>query len=146
MGELYEILAKAAMRLHNAQIVSVNDTTWSVLPFDEVTVERGGFSCSTTTHSIVVPSSGLYSIHQGVDAGFPGTEELNLMSYVNGSPYSSEYLAMQGRSNNKPVSMFWESTVTLNAGDEIDIRCLNGDSGNFDLRVIRMYFAMIKEH
>jgi hypothetical protein len=143
--DIFTVLAKAAMRLGAPQTISISDADWTKVPLDTVTVERGGFVCNTTDYTITVPSAGLYSIHQGVDATFPGTEIADIMSFVDGGQYSPYPLSFQGR-NAKPVSLFWESTVNLAAGAVIDMRIKNGASGAFDLNVIRLYFAIIKEH
>jgi len=146
MGELYEILAKAAMRLSAPATQSIDDADFSVLEFDEVTVQRGGFNADPSTNSITVPSSGLYSVHIGVDGTFPGSEMLELMVFVDGAAYSPNSLVLQGRANQKPVSLYWESTVDLVAGATIDVRGRNGESGSFNLNFQRMYLCMIKEH
>jgi hypothetical protein len=145
MPELFDVLAKGAMRLAAPQTVGITDADWTTLPFDEVTMERGGFICSTVDHTIIVPSTGEYSVHQGVDANFPGSEMIGLMTFVNGTAYSTHNLILQGR-NAKPVALAWESTATLSAGDVISIRAINDASGSFDLEVQRMYFAIVKEH
>ena len=146
MAELLDILAKGAMRLNIPTDQTISDADYIVLEFDEVTVERGGIACDPAANTITVPSTGLYSVHIGVDGTFPGAEMLELMVYVNGSAYSPHPLILQGRANQKPVSIFWESTVTLNAGDVLDVRGRNGESGSFTVNLQRMYAAVIKEH
>ena len=145
MAELFEILAKAAMRLSTPATQEISDSAWTVLEFDTVTVERGGLVCDEAANTIRVPSTGLYSVHIGVDATFPGSEMIGLMVFVNGVEYSTHNLVLQGR-NSRPVSIFWESTVDLAVDDVVDIRAINDAAGAFDLHVQRMYLAMIKEH
>jgi hypothetical protein len=146
MPELFEILAKGAMRLAAPATQTITDADFTVLEFDTVTDERGGFVCDPATNSITVPSTGLYTVNQGIDAIFPGSEMIEVMSFANDVEYSPEYLMLQGRANQKPVSLFWQSTVSLTAGDVINLRCKNGEAGSFDINLIRMYFAIIKEH
>ena len=145
MAELFEILAKAAMRLSTPATQNISDSAWTTLEFDTVTVERGGLVCDEAANTIRVPSAGLYSVHIGVDATFPGSEMIGIMVFVNGVAYSPNNLVLQGR-NARPVSIFWESTVDLAIDDVIDVRAINDASGSFDLNVQRMYVAIIKEH
>ena len=144
LGRPYRVEAggRASMRLGNPTSTTFDDTNWTVLPFDTVTQTKNGFVCDINNGTITVPRDGIYEVSSGVDAGFPGTEELNLMVFVNGSPYSSYPMAIQGRSNNKPVALYWESTVSLSAGDVLDIRGQNGDSGSFTCNILRMIFAV----
>ena len=146
MPELFTVLAKAAMRLSTPTDQAISDADYTILEFDEVTVERGGFVCDPAANTITVPSTGLYSAHIGVDGTFPGAEMLEIMVFVNGTAYSPHPLILQGRANQKPVSIFWESTVDLNAGDVLDVRGRNGESGTFTINLQRMYAAVIKEH
>jgi len=146
MPELFGIIGKGAMRLATPATQNINDADWTVLEFDAITDERGGFICDITSNTITVPSTGLYTVNHGIDANFPGSEMIELMTYVNDVEYSPHYLILQGRNNQKPVSIFWQSTVSLTAGDVINIRCRNGESGSFDLDLQRMYVAVIKEH
>jgi hypothetical protein len=144
MAELLDILAKGAMRLSAPTSQSISDA-FSVLEFDAVTVERGGMVCDVDANTISVPSTGIYSVHIGIDATFPGSEMIGIMVFVNGAAYSPHNLVLQGR-NAKPVALFWESTVTLSENDTIDVRAISEDSGNFTLNLQRMYAAIIKEH
>lgn len=146
MAELYEVLAKSAMRLAAPTTQTISDAGYTVLEFDEVTVQRGGMNADPVTNSITVASTGLYSVHVGVDGTFPGAEMLELMVFVDGVAYSPHPLILQGRANQKPVSIFWESTADLNDGASIDVRGRNGESGSFDLNLQRMYLCVIKEH
>jgi hypothetical protein len=146
MAELFEILGKGAMRLSTPATQEITDSAFTILEFDSTTIERGGVVCDPVTNSITVPSTGLYTVNHGVDANFPGRELLAIMTFVNGVEYDPNYLYIQGRANQKPVSISWQSTVTLNAGDVIDMRGMNGEAGSFDLNLHRMYLAIIKEH
>ena len=146
MIEFFEVLTKGAMRLSTPTDQSISDANYVVLEFDEVTMERGGIICDPTANTITVSSTGPYSVHIGVDGTFPGAEMLELMVYVNGAAYSPHPLILQGRANQKPVSIFWESTVNLDDGDVLDVRGRNGESGTFTLSLQRMYMAVIKEH
>jgi hypothetical protein len=146
MPEFFDIIAKGAMRLSAPVIQVINDSSFSVLQFDHVTDERGGIICDPDSNSITVASSGLYTVNQGIDATFPGAEMVELIAFVNGTEYSPNYLVLQGRANQKPVSLFWQSTVSLSAGDAVTMQARNGESGSFDLHLFRMYMALIKEH
>ena len=146
MPEFFDIIAKGAMRLAAPITQNITDADFTELLFDQVTIERGGIICDPNTNSITVASSGLYTVNQGIDATFPGSEMIEVISFVNGVEYSPEYFVLQGRANQKPVSMFWQSTVSLSAGDVVTMRAKNGESGSFDLNLKRMYHAIIKEH
>jgi hypothetical protein len=133
---------RASMRLGTPVSETFDDVSWNVLPFDTVTQEKNGFVCDIGNGTITVPRDGIYEVSSGVDAGFSGQEELNLMVFVNDSAYSSQAMAIQGRTANKPVALYWESTVSLSAGDVLDIRGQNGDSGSFNCNILRMIFAV----
>ncbi len=146
MPELLDILAKGAMRLNAPATQSFDDANWAVLEFDEVTDQRGGMVCDAGANTITVPTHGLYTVNQGIDCQFPGQEQLDIITFVDGVQYSTYPLSLQGRATAKPVSLFWQSTVSLLAGSVIDIRAMNGDAGNVDVEFLRMYMAIVKEH
>ena len=144
MPEFFDILGKGAMRLSAPETVTINDADYSILQFNESTIERGGITCDLNNNAIITGSSGLYSVNIGVDAGFSG--EIGIMAFVNGSAYSPYPLGLQGRGTSRPVSIFWQSTVSLSGGDAIDIRGINLDNGSFNCDLLRMYLCLIKEH
>ena len=143
MAELLDILGKAAMRL-SAPAVQTIDTAYQPLLFDQVAVERGGLTADPNTNSITVGSSGLYTVNMGIDAAFQG--ELQVVAFVNDAAYSTYPVHIQGRGNNRPVALFWQSTVTLAGGDVLTLQAKNFDTGSFDLNLFRMYLCVIKEH
>ena len=137
MAELFDILGKGSLKLSGPTSLPINDTTFTLIPMDELVVERGSFDVDPAAGTITVTKDGLYEVKSGVDVAFPGTEELQLMIFVNGNPADPDNMAIQGRGNNRPVSLFWAVTTQLSAGDVVDIRAINGDSGNTTLNFIR---------
>ena len=144
MATFMSQFARASMRLATPVDQDFNDTTWTVMEYDTITQVRGDITADINTNSITVGSDGVYDVLIGVDAAFGGSEELNVMAFVNGSAYSPNAMAIQGRTSNKPVSLFWHTTVQLSAGMEIDVRGINGDSGAFTINMQRMYFSVYK--
>jgi len=145
MAEFFDILGKAAMRLATPATQIVGDTDWVTVDCDTIVVERGGLTASTVTNEITVPKTGLYVFEFGIDAEFAANDELDLVAFVNDVQYSLEPAAMQGNGAGKPENMFWQSTVPLNAGDIIDIRMRNGDTGNVDPFIRRVSFSVIED-
>ena len=135
MPELFDILGKTAVKLSAPTSLGLNDTTYTVIPYDEVVLNRGALHANLP--SVVVDKSGYYEVKIGIDAAFPGQEELQAMAFINGAAASPNAMAIQGRGANKPVSMYWAVTVQLNAGDSIDVRAKNGDNGDVTLDFIR---------
>ena len=146
MPELMTILAKGAMHLVTPAVQNINDTDWRILEFDQATVERGGITCEVANNSITVASTGVYTVNMGINATFPGTEEIDVIAFVNGTQYSQYSFNLRGTGTNRPTAIFWQSTVNLADGDVIDLRCKNGKGGSFDLELLRMYLCVIKEH
>ncbi len=145
MAEFFDILGKAAMRLATPAVQLVGDTVWVVVDCDTIVVQRGGMTASTATNEITVPKTGLYAISFGIDAEFAANDQLDVVGFIDGVQYSLEPAAMQGNGAGKPESMFWQSTVTLNAGEAIDIRMRNGDVGNVDPLVRRVSFSITED-
>ena len=136
------IITRGSMRLATPASHSFNDTSYTVIDMDTVTQQSGNLTVDILTNSITINNAGTYKVSLGVDAMFGGSEELQLMVFVNGTEYSSYPMAIQGRGINKPVALFWENTVDLSAGDTLDFRGKNGDSGTFNINIQRSTFAV----
>jgi len=136
-------LALGSMRLSAPDDTQdFSDFDYSVVMFDEIVENRGNLKVNLDDNSITVEDTGLYSIEIGFCAGFPGSEELNLMTLVNDLPYSSEASAIQGRNNNKPVSLYWKSTARLRKGQKIQLGAMNGDTGSVTPHIKRLHFEV----
>ena len=139
---------KSKLSLGSMRLIAPDDTQvfddvdYSIVGFDQIVESRGDLKVSLDDDSIVVNETGLYSLEIGFCAGFPGTEELNLMTIIDGVPYSSEPAAIQGRNNNKPVSLFWKSTARIKAGQKIQLGAMNGDAGTVTPRIKRLHFEV----
>ena len=133
----------AVMHLVNNTSISVDDTNFTVLPiFDEIVIERGGFTASTVDNSITIGktvSACVVSI--GINIEFPGTEILEVQIFVNGTSYADESFYLKGDGSTKPVALFWQSIVALNAGDVLDVRAKNAASGTLNATVERSHFS-----
>ena len=127
---------RASMRLNTPLNVDANDSAYVIFPLDEIVTAKG-CTADAGTHKITVGSTGNYTVSRGVIAGFNGQEEMALMLFVNGNPYSTYPLTVQGKSNRKPVSIYWTDEMSLTTGDIIDIRVKNYDSGNVTFHVKR---------
>ena len=145
MAEFFDILGKAAMRLKTPAVQIVGDTDWVTVDCDTIVVERGGLTANIADNKMTAPKTGLYVIRFGIDAEFAANDELDVVGFVNDVEYSLEPAAIQGAGMGKPVNMFWESTITLNAGDEVDVRMRNGDAGNIDPLIRRVYFSISED-
>jgi len=128
--------AKASMRLSAPVDVVGVDTAYALFPMDQV-VSQNECVADAATHSITVNKAGNYYISRGIVAGFNGSEEMALMLHVNDVAYSTYPLTLQGRSNTKPVTMYWTDEVTLNTGDKVDLRVKNFDTGSVTFHVKR---------
>jgi len=127
---------RASMRLNTPVNVAADDSGYIIFPLDEVVTAKGCVA-NTASHDITISSTGDYTVSRGVIAGFNGQEEMALMLYVNGNPYSTYPLTVQGKANAKPVSIYWTDEVSLSKDDVIDIRVKNNDSGNVTFHVKR---------
>lgn len=140
MAELYEILGKGALRLGASKIQTLTDASDVKLTcFDVSVIERGDIAvdavAGTLTYTGIEPKHCTLAI--GINADFLATEEIMVMAYVNGAPYSGNYLHLQGAGAGKPVSIYWKSELTLTAGAVVEIRGRNSDSGDFDITYTR---------
>ena len=143
LDRLKQDLSLGSMRLSAPDDTQdFSDVDYSIVMFDEIVEDRGLLKVNLNDNSITVKEAGLYSIEIGFCAGFPGSEELNLMTLVNDVPYSSEPAAIQGRNNNKPVSLFWKSTARLKKNQKIQLGAMNGDTGSVTPRIKRLHFEV----
>lgn len=144
--ELFNILAKASMRL-SAPITEVYaDNVYSVIhAFDAKVVERGGMIANPATSTITVSDTAWYKLRVGINFTARSSEELQVIAYVNDVPYSSNPISIQAQGTDKPTEAFWESDLQLNAGDVVDLRGKNGDIGNIDIEFTRTTFAVTKD-
>ena len=107
-----------------------------VFPLDEVVTAKA-CTVDATAHTIKIASTGDYTVSRGVIAGFNGQEEMAIMLFVNGVEYSTYPLTVQGKSNSKPVSIYWTDEVSLSKDDVIELRVKNSDTGNVTFHVKR---------
>ena len=138
---------RATGRLTAPETVTITDTTTLVLPVaDEARTQRGGFEVDITRHALVNASGKAYDsviVTVGLNVRFPGNEQLDIWVYVNDVAYSAVEFTMQGRGNQKPQSIFWQSDVSLADGDIIDIRGTSPDAGtSYDLVIERTQFRI----
>jgi hypothetical protein len=127
---------RASMRLNSPSNVTATDIDYVKFPLDEV-VSEAGCTASAANHNITIGATGSYAVTRGIIAGFNSGEELAIMVFINNNPYSTYPLTVQGRSNSKPVSVFWTDEVPLTTGDVVDIRVKNYDTGSVTFHVKR---------
>jgi len=78
----------------------------------------------------------------GLNVDFPANETLEVFVYVNGVVYSDLPIIVQGLGSDKPISMYWESEIILNADDVVDLRGRNADAGSYDITYLRSTFRL----
>lgn len=140
MAELFTILGKGALRLGAPKVQNITDVDFVALTcFDTQVKQRGEVTvdavAGTLTYTGTVAKGAVFNI--GINADFPGTEELQISAFVNGVAYSGNPTSLQGGGDGKPVDSFWRSEVILQPNDVIDIRGKNGDVGAFDINFLR---------
>jgi len=138
------VTAKAALRLVAASGQTFTTTQWDKLHFDAVTLQRNGITATATgaDHSITVSVGGWYEVFFGISCIFPTQDVLELVAYINGVEYSSQYTEAVGQGTGDPIVMAWKSTVQLTAGDVLDLRGRNSPehgSGSLALTYSRLY-------
>ena len=139
---------RASMAVTTSQTLSLSDdaTPTIIAIFDTVVTERGGLEADTTLGRLTNTSGGTFEdcvVSIGFDVEFPGTEEMELSVYHNGTPIAaSPAFYLRGIGSNKPVVIFWQGEITLNDGDYIDIRARNAASGNVDVNVLRATYRI----
>ena len=138
---------RATVRLANETTVTLtDDSTPIVLPiFDTIVTQRGGFGAVLNDYTLVninAPDQLSVIMTVGINVRFPGTETLELQLYKNGQPYSSADFYLRGTGDNKPNAFFWQSDITLNAGDTIDLRGRNAATGSVDITFVRTQFRI----
>jgi len=144
MPELYEILAKAGIKVTGPLTVTVPTGAWTLLPFDTEMITRGSAASVDTANSAVnINEDGKYGVLIMVNAGFDRQEELNLTFQINGTP-TSDYLSEQGRATNKPVDFSWYGIVDLVAGDVIQA-VLRMEATETDVNVLSANMVVSKE-
>ena len=142
---------RASVRL--AAIVPAFTISDDVIPvlmpcFDTVVTEQGGYdayidpvdSGGSLTNSTGGTMEALLAVGMNVD--FSGNETLEVYVYVNGAQYSALPMVIQGEGSGHPVGMYWESEIILDAGDTVDIRGRNGDTGSYDIAFLRCTFRI----
>ena len=112
--------------------------------FEQKGMEVGDMIVDITNKNITVPKDGWYKVVLGVNAIFPGADNLSVMVYVNDSPYSTNPTNRAGEGNGDEVILNWVSVVQLTAGDVIDLRAQNAPtgSGNLNLHMKRLFFGV----
>ena len=146
INQLSELDPRATGHLLTAVQVDVNDTTPVILPcIDNVKTQRGGFEVDTTNYRLINNSGHTYDsviVTIGLNVRFPSTEQLDVWAYLNGAPYATSEFTVKGEGTNKPSAVFWQSDVTLQDGDYIDLRVMNAASGSFTCTLERVQFRI----
>ena len=146
INELGILDPRATGHLATPVSITIDDTAAIKLPcIDDVVTQRGGFEVDATNHRLVNNSGQAYEsviVSIGLNVRFPGTETMDIWAYVNGTPYASSEFTLRGIGSNKPQSVFWQSDVTLNDGDYIEIWAMNGATGTADIDIERVQFRM----
>ena len=146
INELSHLDPRATAHLLTPIAVDLDDTTTEKLPvFDDAKTERAGFEVNLNEYQLVNNSgqdffSVLVSV--GLNVRFPSTEQLDLWVYLNDQPYSTSEFTIRGQGTNKPTAVFWQSDVTLQDGDHIDLRAKNAASGSVTVTFERVQFRI----
>jgi len=145
MPELYDIVAKGAMRLSTSRIQTI-PADWTILSaFDTAVKERGGIVCDPAGGSITVNEDAFYIIDIGINFTANKNLELEVALAVGSTLYDDRTMVIQARGVNKPVEMFWRSHANLNAGDVLTLRGKDANASSFDLTFKRTAFVVTKD-
>ena len=139
--ELFAILESASMRLVTQVNEDFDDTAFALITaFDTVVHTSTNVIADASANTITVNKAGLYEVNFGFLFSFPGTEEIELIPFINGTATVDVGAGLQGRTATKPVSFYWSSTIELSAGDVIDLRAKNAASGSVTCTFYRSRF------
>jgi len=150
INDLSQLDPRATGRIATPITVTIDDSTHALLPMmDTVVTQRGGFEVDLGTQTLVNNSGAKYNsviVTIGLNVKFPGTESLDLWVYVNDQQYSASEFTVRGMGDHKPQSIFWQSDVTLQDGDRIDVRGVNANNGSYDLTIERTQFRIDSDY
>jgi len=119
MPELFDILAKAELKLTNNTDITVPTGAWVAIPFNEAAFSRGAaITPDTSQNAVVINEDGYYGVSIMVNAAFDRTEEIRLTFEINGTA-ETVYLSEQGRGANKPIDFSWYGIRQFTSGDVI---------------------------
>ena len=115
-----------------------------IAAFDDVVINTDGLTVDVNAHTITVDDAGYYKFSFSFNGYFAGNDDMKLMPFINGNPYSPDPIIKSGEGNNDNIVVSWTSITQLNAGDVIDLRLGNNDTsqGNINLRVKRLFFGV----
>lgn len=122
---------------------SVNDTTATVIPFNNVTLERGHINASVLDKSITVYETKSYELNITINVEFLANRQLDIYLFVNGVDSGFEHLSAQGLGSGKPVNASIFGDLKLNSGDVVDFRLMS-EGVSFDITFLWASFS-IKE-
>lgn len=143
INQLTKLDPTAALRLGTAKAQTFADGAAPELMtcFDAVVSEINGFTADAVAGSVTNGSSTQIftdvRLVIGVNAHFATTEELEIYTYINDVQYSTQPLSMNGLGNGKGVSMFWETTLSLNPLDVVTLKAKNGAAGALTVNYLR---------
>jgi len=143
INQLTKLDPTAALRLDapKAQTFADGAAPELMTCFDAVVSQINGFTADAVLGEIANGSdTQIFTdvrLIIGVNAHFTATEELELYTYINDVQYSAQPLSIHGLGDGKGVSIFWETTLTLNPLDKITIKGKNGAAGGLTVNYLR---------
>jgi len=149
IAELQAPSPRATLHLGSPITITIGDSPVKINVFDTAVTSRGGFTADAANSRLindtgVTVDSVIVSI--GLNVHFNGTEVLDIFAYVNGNPYSNYEFTLRGSGDTKPQAIFWQSDITLNDGDIIEIYAVNGkDASDIDVTFQRTQFRIDAE-
>ena len=146
MPEMFDVLAKGAMRLSADKSQDIDGNWVHLDAFDNTVVERGGIICDPAAGSITVAEDAFYVIHMGLNIFCSQNAVLDARGLVNGVPYDERYFSVWFRGVGKPNGMIWVSHADFNAGDVITLEGRRGDAApTITLEYWRTAFVVKKD-
>ncbi len=135
---------RASLRLDTDTDVNLTDTYAKLNIFNQARVSRGGFTADEANDRLVNDSGKNIPnvlVSLGLNVLFPGNETMDILVYVNGSPYSNSEFTLRGYGDNKPQAIYWESDMPFNDGDVLEIYA-KSNSGDFTATFHRTHFSV----
>ena len=146
INALSQVPPRATLRSSKDFLVNLDDTGYTKLEvFDDAVTSRGGFNADNALHRLVNNSGQVFDsviVSIGLNVRFSGTEIMDVLVYINDAPYSGTEFSLRGEGDNKPISIFWQSDVTINPDDHIEVWAKNGATGNLSATIERTQFRM----
>ena len=142
VAELTEILSVGSMRVDVPYAGVYPDDAWVKIGFDTVTNNPPDMDVNPALDSITVNRAGLYKVSLGLNAAWPVPETLGIMVFINDIEYSDRPLILAGEGGTDPISLFWSSYIPLLAGQIIDVRGRNQETGNLNASIERGIFSL----